>query len=319
MRKTILVLTAMALMVVGYAGAALAQTAPSGTLDANTLPVPSFDGGSLHVGECGADCTWTLAQTFTAVNSGNVTSAQVYVYRDSPPESGDLDVRLTTVDASGNPDTTLASATIPGSAVSADWPSLVTASFTEAPPIVAGQQYALVLGSTTGDYAWSYSHPVGEYTGGMLLYNSGSGFHPWCSYGCGVTDGVFAIYLNGSQTPAYDFEGFFRPVDNPEAATNKAKAGSAIPVKFSLGGDQGLDIFEEGYPKSQQIQNPQVAVDGIEQTVTAGSSGLSYDPTTGIYTYVWKTEKGWAGQYRQLVLKFDDGTTINRANFNFTK
>ncbi len=77
-------------------------------------------------------------------------------------------------------------------------------------------------------------------------------------------------------------------------------------------------IFEEGYPNSQQIQTPQEPLDGIEQTVTAGSSGLSYDPTTDVYTYVWKTEKGWAGQYRQLVVQFDDGT-IKRANFNFTK
>ena len=120
-------------------------------------------------------------------------------------------------------------------------------------------------------------------------------------------------------TVSYDFGGFFIPVDNPEVATNKAKAGSAIPVKFSLGGDMGLDIFVDGYPKSQQIPNPQVTVGGIEQTVTAGSSGHSYDPTTGVYTYVWKAEKAWAGQDRQLVVQFNDGTTVKRANFQFTK
>jgi hypothetical protein len=58
------------------------------------------------------------------------------------------------------------------------------------------------------------------------------------------------------------------------------KAGSAVPVKFSLSGDQGLNIFEAGYPKSQQIACDSTAtVDGIEQTVTAGSSSLSYDAT----------------------------------------
>ena len=116
----------------------------------------------------------------------------------------------------------------------------------------------------------------------------------------------------------YDFEGFFKPVDNPDVATNSVRAGSAVPVKFSLGGDMGPDIFEAGYPKSQQIPNPEVTVDGIEQTVTAGSSGLSYDPTTGQYTYVWKTSKDWAGQYRQLVVKFADGESY-RANFKFTR
>ena len=45
---------------------------------------------------------------------------------------------------------------------------------------------------------------------------------------------------------------FFRPID-PFPEVNKANAGSSIPVKFSLNGDQGLDIFVEGYPKSQQM------------------------------------------------------------------
>ena len=40
----------------------------------------------------------------------------------------------------------------------------------------------------------------------------------------------------------WDFSGFFQPVDDPEGL-NVAKAGSAIPVKFSLAGDQGLQIL----------------------------------------------------------------------------
>jgi len=97
------------------------------------------------------------------------------------------------------------------------------------------------------------------------------------------------------------------------------KAGSAIPVKFSLGGDQGLNIFEAGYPKSQTMVCDSTApVDGIEETVTTGLSGLSYDASTNTYTYVWKTEKEWAGSCRQLVVKLNDGT-FHRANFKFTK
>jgi titin len=128
----------------------------------------------------------------------------------------------------------------------------------------------------------------------------------------------FSGAVTVSQAVTYAFTGFFSPVDNPDVATNRAKAGSSIPVKFSLGGDQGLDIFESGYPLSRQIPNPQEPLDAVEQTVTAGASGLSYDPATDRYTYVWKTEKGWVGQYRQLVVKLDDGTT-KVANFNFTK
>jgi Tol biopolymer transport system component len=123
------------------------------------------------------------------------------------------------------------------------------------------------------------------------------------------------VYGLTFQLPAsYTFTGFLSPVDNLPTL-NLVKGGRAIPVKFSLGGDQGLDIFEAAYPKSQQIDcDSSAEVDGIEETVTAGSSSLSYDAATDIYTYVWKTDKAWVGTCRQLVLKLDDGTT-HRANF----
>jgi dipeptidyl aminopeptidase/acylaminoacyl peptidase len=108
--------------------------------------------------------------------------------------------------------------------------------------------------------------------------------------------------------PLYNFSGFFPPVDNPPAL-NVAKAGSAVPVKFSLNGDQGLNIFDTGYPVSQKITCDAAAtLDVVEQTVTAGSSSLSYDPATDQYTYVWKTDKAWANTCRQLILKLNDGT-----------
>ena len=124
----------------------------------------------------------------------------------------------------------------------------------------------------------------------------------------------------------YDWTGFFRPIDN-DGVYNKVKAGSAVPVKFSLGGDQGLSIFGTGtnnettfsYPTSRVIECDSTGeVDAVEETVTAGSSSLSYDAGMMQYTYVWKTEKGWANSCRQLVVKLNDGT-IKRANFKFTK
>ncbi|HWN99559.1 MAG TPA: ExeM/NucH family extracellular endonuclease [Blastocatellia bacterium] len=114
----------------------------------------------------------------------------------------------------------------------------------------------------------------------------------------------------------YDFTGFFQPVDNLPTI-NLMKGGVSVPVKFSLGGNKGLNIFASGYPKSEQIACDSTApVEGIEETVTAGSSSLSFDPTTNVYTYVWKTEKSWANTCRQLVLKLNDNT-IHRANFKF--
>src|SRR5215207_960293 len=132
--------------------------------------------------------------------------------------------------------------------------------------------------------------------------------------GSGFKDGRLQAFL---LTLVYDFSGFFSPVNNLPM-TNVVNAGRAIPVKFSLSGDQGLDVFEEGYPRSQQVPcDAAVPVDGTEETVAAGASGLTYDTASDEYTYVWKTDKKWTG-CRQLVVKLDDGT-LHRANFSFTK
>jgi hypothetical protein len=126
---------------------------------------------------------------------------------------------------------------------------------------------------------------------GCLFDNSGT-----------LTVKIFEVTNN------YNFNGFFQPVDNLPTL-NVVKAGQAVPVKFSLNGDQGLNIFAADYPRSQNIEcDLTTVVDGIEVTVTAGSSSLSYDPSTDTYTYVWKTDKAWANKCRQLVVKLNDGT-----------
>ncbi len=114
----------------------------------------------------------------------------------------------------------------------------------------------------------------------------------------------------------YDFDGFFRPVDNPDVL-NRARAGRAIPVKFSLSGDQGVDVFADGYPKSRRIHCRSTAPRGnLKRTATAGGSDLSYDAALDRYNYVWKTKKAWAGTCRQLVVKLNDDTA-HRATFKF--
>jgi DNA-binding beta-propeller fold protein YncE len=113
----------------------------------------------------------------------------------------------------------------------------------------------------------------------------------------------------------YSFSGFFHPVDN-KPVVNKTNSGQGIPVKFSLAGDQGLDIFQPGSPTSASYSCTANPADVIEQTVAASTSSLSYE--AGQYEYVWKTEKAWANSCRRLVLKLKDGTSLE-ALFQFTK
>jgi hypothetical protein len=114
----------------------------------------------------------------------------------------------------------------------------------------------------------------------------------------------------------YPFIGFLSPVDN-EPIVNEVTAGAAIPVKFSLGADRGLDIFAVGYPASKVIAcDTGAPTDLVEVRVKSGGSSLMYDARTNTYTYVWRTNRTWAGTCRQLQLLLDDGT-LHTADFQF--
>ncbi|HEY6218368.1 MAG TPA: immunoglobulin-like domain-containing protein [Pyrinomonadaceae bacterium] len=118
------------------------------------------------------------------------------------------------------------------------------------------------------------------------------------------------------QVLPYNFTGFFAPIDNPPAF-NEMKAGQAAPVKFSLGGNQGLNIFTAGSPSSVQITCDSGApILPVEETETAGQSSLSYDATSNQYKYTWKTDSSWKNTCRQLTVTLRDGT-VHVAYFKF--
>ena len=188
-------------------------------------------------------------------------------------------------------------------------PANITAEATGANGAVVTFPEATAI-DAVGPVTLSYSHVSGSnFPLGTTIVN------------CTATDaygnkssGSFIIRVN------YDFNGFFKPIDM-DGIVNVVKAGSDIPIKFTLGGDMGLDIFAGGYPKSFRVAGFEAGseFDNIEEIVTTGNSGLSYDPVTGQYTYVWKTDKSWAGTCRQLSVKFADGTEAPLANFKFSK
>jgi hypothetical protein len=123
--------------------------------------------------------------------------------------------------------------------------------------------------------------------------------------GTGTASTVHAVH--------YAFSGFFPPVDNPPVV-NVANAGRSIPIKFSLGGNQGLGIFGQGYPQVTLRACASGASDAIESY--SEGSGLSYDPGSQQYTFVWKTQKSWAGKCGRFVMPLADGTA-HTAEFQF--
>jgi len=165
-----------------------------------------------------------------------------------------------------------------------------------------------VAGKVTTDFGASV-----DFGGGMALQPDGKIVVVGSSNVDGTSDFALVRYSNG----LFNFSGFFPPIDNLPTL-NVVNAGSAVPVKFSLGANQGSNIFASGYPG---VSGP-IACDSMGQenvvteTVTAGGSSLTYDPTADKYVYTWKTSQTWAGTCRQLVIRLTDGS-FHVASFKF--
>jgi hypothetical protein len=101
-----------------------------------------------------------------------------------------------------------------------------------------------------------------------------------------------------------EYAGFFRPIGDE----NANRAGSAVPVKFSLGADYGLDVLADGYPRSK-------ACSAADDTATPTAAAEPFSFAEGQYKYVWKTDRAWAGTCRELLVKLDDNT-VHRARFD---
>ena len=88
-----------------------------------------------------------------------------------------------------------------------------------------------------------------DYNAGVQDAGPGRAFYSDDAYRSSDHDPV----LVGLSLNNYDFTGFFPPIANLPAL-NAVKAGSAVPIKFSLDGNQGLDVILDGSPTSTPDQ-----------------------------------------------------------------
>ena len=96
---------------------------------------------------------------------------------------------------------------------------------------------------------------------------------------------------------------FLNPIADPPVL-NTMKAGGIVPVRFSLGGDRGMNVLA-GPPQVQQVTCPSGTTRAVDELLNAKAAPLSYKK--GRYTYAWATAKTWAGSCRQLTVTFADG------------
>jgi hypothetical protein len=289
------------------------------TIVDNTAPTITAPAAvTLYTGPGATSCGVTVADLNaslgTATTSDNCPGA-ITVVRGGVPSGntfplGDTTVTYTATDAHGN-----SSATVTQQVTVVD----------NTPPVVTPPANIVVylpLNSTATSMVVNYPNPATatDNCAGTITFNyspaSGSTF----SVGTTTVTVTATDAHNNSATATftvtvlYNFTGFFQPVDNLPTL-NVVNAGKAIPVKFSLSGNKGLNIFAANSPSTVAINcdgsAPQI---DINETVAAGGSSLSYSPDT--YNYVWKTDNSWAGTCRQLTVKLNDGTE-HKANFKF--
>ncbi len=209
-------------------------------------------------------------------------------------------------------------------------PNLAAFDINQAPTVDAGGPYAVVEGSSVTftasgtdpengplTYAWDLdNNGTFETTGQSVTFDASTLTAP-SSYTVKVqvTDnGGLTAVAEATVNIIFNWTGFFAPVNNPPIF-NLANAGSSIPIQFSLGGDQGKDIFAAGFPKSVQIDCSTLEPIGDSlPIINPGTSGLNSGQQQ--YVFVWKTDKAWSGTCRLLTVKLTDGT-VHAAAFNF--
>jgi hypothetical protein len=111
-----------------------------------------------------------------------------------------------------------------------------------------------------------------------------------------------------SYSVIYAFDGFYSPTATYPTATS-TNAGQSAKVRFTLHGDQGLDVLAAGSP----VWTP---CDGGAATPSTGT--LTYQTAQDRYAYEATTPKSWAGTCRDLILTLRDGT-VHKARFQFDK
>ncbi len=316
------------------------QSIPAGTLvgpGTHTITLTANDGSSNN-GGAGNESTTTT--TFTVVDETDpVISCQSNITTGTDPDSCTATVDPGTATATDNCDT---SVTITGTrsdsqALNAPYPKgtttitwtatddagnssscqqTVTVNDDQPPAITCPSNITVFLPLNSPATSMAVTYPAATVSdncpGATVGYSvaSGSVFPVGTTTVTATATDAAGLTSSCSFTVTvlYNFTGFFAPVDNPPTL-NKVNAGRAIPVKFSLSGNKGLDIFADNSPYTVGIScDGSAPQDDIEETLTAGSSSLSYQSGSDQYIYVWKTESSWAGTCRQLVVKLNDGS-----------
>jgi predicted extracellular nuclease len=212
-------------------------------------------------------------------------------------------------------------------------PVVVGLNLNAAPTVEAGGPYEVVEGSSitvaasgtdaNGDtltYAWDLDNNGSfESAGQTATFTAPAGSAPSSpTIRVQVSDPLGLTAIDTATVRiTWRFTGFFSPLSSPPTE-NVAKAGSGLPIKFMLGGDQGLGVIAADYPASIAYTCGIPAGSRPTDATTRTSGSLAYDAAAGAYKYTWKTDKSWANTCRRFVLELTDGS-VHYLDVHFVK
>jgi DNA-binding beta-propeller fold protein YncE len=144
---------------------------------------------------------------------------------------------------------------------------------------------------------------AGDVPSGAALDTATAGEHSFtvtARDGAGNTASVTHAYTVAA---GYPFGGFLGAIQNGAVI----KAGTTVPIVFSLGGNLGLDVLAAGSPASGTVTCG--SPDAPTSTEPADSDyGLRFSSSAGVYVFKWHTKRSWAGTCRAFVLTLKDGS-----------
>ena len=128
----------------------------------------------------------------------------------------------------------------------------------------------------------------------------------------GDADTTVGVIRDPFAPAAFTFDGFRPPVGH---GVNAAKAGQAVPMKWSLTLADGTPVAAASSVAGVRSRVcSDTTSDGVPVD-TSGASGLQ-NKGRGQWQLDWKTDKAWKDQCRTFLLRLADGT-VHTADFQF--
>jgi hypothetical protein len=187
-------------------------------------------------------------------------------------------MQVSTVPSNGNPARVLASTTIPEFSISRYPPgSRIIGFFGKQVPVVAGQQYALVVGNAPGSEGYSWLVPYGDYPNGQL-YGAGSDVS-WGNFGSSI-DGNFAVYVVPDTTPPTTTATLS---EEPNiAGWNNSNVTVALDATENSGGT-GVKNITYSATGAQAVESTTVTGDSASVPIdTEGETTITYHATDNV-------------------------------------